>query len=197
MAMRTAVVIGIHYTQFPPGVPSDTITRAGMAALWYAEADAQDLATTLAASGYDVIHLLGRQATRGAITAALRKQTVLAGGEGLVVDHFSGHGQVDPDNRGIAYLSPVDAGPQNLGDRGIALAELAQQHRGVRSAPVLLDGCHSGYAVGLKGSAIPAEWGQEFGHLAQNTFRNVRGRITLTVKTVAQDRANRLHVQPP
>jgi uncharacterized caspase-like protein len=50
----------------------------------------------------------------------------------------------------------------------------------VRTALTLLDCCHSGYEVGLRGRAEPANAGRLFAERAQNTFRNVRGRIVLT-----------------
>ncbi len=181
MAERVAVVIGINYTHFPAGVPGEAATRAGLNALRFAEADAHDMAATLQASGYDVVPLLGSDATRVAIIDALRRQSRAAGDTGLLLVYFAGHGQIDPDDPDTAYLLPVDADPQNPADRAIPLDELAQRLLGrVRTALTLIDCCHSGYAVGLRGSAEPAGTGREFNRLAQNTFRNVRGRIALT-----------------
>jgi hypothetical protein len=181
MTERVAVVIGINYTHFPSGLPGETATRAGLNALRFAEADARDMAATLEASGYDVAPLLGIAATRVAIIDALRRQSRAAGDTGLLLVYFAGHGQIDPDDPDTAYLLPVDADPQNPADRAIPLDELAQRLLGrVRTALTLIDCCHSGYAVGLRGSAEPAGTGREFNRLAQNTFRNVRGRIALT-----------------
>jgi hypothetical protein len=181
MAERVAVVVGINYTHFPAGVPGEAVTRAGLNALRFAEADARDMAATLQASGYDVAPLLGIAATRVAIIDALRRQGRAAGDTGLLLVYFAGHGQIDPDDPDTAYLLPVDADPQNPADRAIPLDELAQRLLGrVRTALTLIDCCHSGYAVGLRGSAEPAGTGREFNRLAQNTFRNVRGRIALT-----------------
>lgn len=181
MAERVAVVIGINYTHFPGGVPGEAATRAGLNALHFAEADAREMAATLQASGYDVAPLLGIAATRVAIIDALRRQSRAAGDTGLLLVYFAGHGQIDPDDPDTAYLLPVDADPQNPADRAIPLDELAQRLLGrVRTALTLIDCCHSGYAVGLRGGAEPATAGREFNRLAQNTFRNVRGRIALT-----------------
>ncbi|HUS15922.1 MAG TPA: caspase family protein, partial [Chloroflexia bacterium] len=74
MPNRAAVVIGINYTQFPPGTAADTQTRAGMNALRYAEQDALDMASTLRQGGYAVTSLTGPTATRRAIIDALQKQ---------------------------------------------------------------------------------------------------------------------------
>ena len=181
MAERVAVVIGINYTHFPAGLPGEAATRAGLNALRFAEADAHDMTATLQASGYDVAPLLGIAATRVAIIDALRRQGRAAGDTGLLLVYFAGHGQIDPDDPDTAYLLPVDADPQNPADRAIPLDELAQRLLGrVRTALTLIDCCHSGYAVGVRGGAEPATTGREFNRLAQNTFRNVRGRIALT-----------------
>jgi uncharacterized membrane protein len=181
MIHRVAVVIGINYTHFPEGTPSDTATRAGVNPLRFAEADAQEMTATLQTSGYDVLTLLGQGATRRAILDALREQSRKAGQDGLLLVHFSGHGEVDPDDGDTAYLLPVDADPHNPRDLAIPLDDLAERLLGrVSLALTLLDCCHSGYAVGMKGGAVAGDGGQEFMRLAQRTFRNVRGRIVLT-----------------
>jgi uncharacterized caspase-like protein len=176
---RVAAVVGINYTAFPAGVAAEAQSRAGVAALRFAEADATAIAEVLRGAGYAVETLLGAAATRPAILDLLRRQARAAGSAGLLLVYFAGHGQVDPDDAGTAYLLPVDADPHDPADRGIPLDDLA--HRRLGSTPtalVLLDCCHSGYAVGLRGGAVAA--GREFGRLAQTSFGQTAGRIVLT-----------------
>src|SRR5207248_4741228 len=112
--------------------------------------DERDVAAAQQESGYDVVTLLGVEATRDAILDALYTQREKVGEEGLLLVHFSGHGQIDPKDPNTAYLLPVDADPQKPVHRAIRLNDLAGWLLGnVRTALTLLDCCHSGYAVGL------------------------------------------------
>src|SRR5690349_16748481 len=179
MPARVAAVIGINYTAFPPAVAAEAQSRAGMAPLRYAEADAEAMDALLRAAGYTVETLLGAAATRPAILDLLRRQARAAGSDGLLLVYFAGHGQVDPDDATTAYLLPVDADPHDPADRGIPLDDLAERRLGrTRTALTLLDCCHSGYAVGLRGGAVEA--GREFGRLARTSFGQVSGRIVLS-----------------
>jgi effector-associated domain 1 (EAD1)-containing protein/caspase domain-containing protein len=176
---RVAAVIGINYTAFPAGVAAEAQNRAGLAALRYAEADATALAAALQGAGYAVETLLGAAATRPAILDLLRRQARAAGSGGLLLVYFAGHGQVDPDDAGTAYLLPVDADPNDPADRGIPLDDLALRRLGSPAAALVwLDCCHSGYAVGLRGGAVAA--GREFGRLAQTSFAQTAGRVVFT-----------------
>lgn len=176
---RVAAVIGINYTAFPAGVAAEAQSRAGLAALRFAEADATAMAEVLRGAGYAVEMLLGAAATRPAILDLLRRQARAAGSAGLLLVYFAGHGEMDPDDAGTAYLLPVDADPHDPADRGIPLDDLALRRLGsTPTALVLLDCCHSGYAVGLRGGAVAA--GREFGRLAQTSFGQTAGRIVLT-----------------
>ncbi|HUS13592.1 MAG TPA: caspase family protein [Chloroflexia bacterium] len=179
MPNRAAVIIGINYTQFPPGTASDTQTRAGMNALRYAEQDALDMANTLRQSGYAVTSLTGLGATRRAIIDALQKQAREVDPEGVLVVHFSGHGDLDLDS--TAYLLPADADPDSLAATAIPLEYLARYMGTVRTAVTLLDCCHSGYAVGVKGDNADDARGRAIGFLdqARSTFQQFRGRIVL------------------
>src|SRR5690242_21378675 len=113
MAQRAAVVIGINYTDFPPGAQSDVSEKAGLNPLRYAEADAQDMADELKAAGYDVVLLTGPAATQRAIINTIVRQRKIAGSDGFLLIHFSGHGDIDPDDPSTAYLLPVDADPES------------------------------------------------------------------------------------
>ena len=174
MLDRFAVVIGLNYTNFPSGVSTETASRAGMNVLRFAEADAEAVAEVLRVAGYNVECLLGATATRKAIIAALRRQSLAANTEGLLLVYFAGHGDVDPHNPDIAYLLPADADPEELDGTAIPLEDLAGRHLGkVTSALTLLDCCHSGYALGLRGGV------RQFEQQAQRSFSNVRGRIVI------------------
>src|SRR6476661_3550628 len=181
MPDHLAVIIGINYDRLPPNPAGESTTRAAVNPLRFAEADAQDMTAAVQASGYDVVSLIGPAATRGAIIHAIRQQALKTGQDGLLLVHFSGHGQVDPDDPNTAYLLPVDTDPQDLVSTAIPLDELAARLLDpTPTALTLLDCCHSGFAVGMRGEAVPDNAGQMFGALAQNTFRQVRGRIVLT-----------------
>src|SRR5690349_20450323 len=112
MAQHTAVVIGINYTQFPQGLASAVTEKAGLNPLRFAEADAEEMAAELEAAKYKVAFLSGTAATHRAIVDTIVRQRRVAGPDGFLLIYFSGHGDVDPDDRQIAYLLPVDADPE-------------------------------------------------------------------------------------
>ncbi len=179
MPPHVAVVIGINYTNPSPGADNDG-TRGFVTPLRFAEADARAMAAALQQHDYDVVTLLGADATRRKIIESLRRQSLAAGGDGLLFVYFAGHGDIDPYDAQIAYLLPADADPEALDSTAIPLDDLARRYLGqARTTLTLLDCCHSGYAIGLRGRAVPAKAGVEFGLQAQNTFGNVRGRIVL------------------
>jgi hypothetical protein len=179
---RAAVTIGINYDRFPPDVDRLVQTRAGLNRLQFAEADAEDLAQELESAGYAVVLLTGAAATRRAIIDAITRQRQAVAPDGLLLIHFSGHGDVDAD--GNAYLLPADADPRHLLATAIPLDDLAQRYLGrLEAAVTLLDCCHSGYAVGMRGGegAARDERGEArtFLNQARATFQQVRGRIVL------------------
>jgi sugar lactone lactonase YvrE len=182
MPANAAVVIGINYTDLPKVLSKGAAARAGINRLQYAEADALDMAAALRKDGYDVTQLLGRDASRRAIIEALRKQSIAAAASGgLLVVYFAGHGDVDPYNESIAYLLPADADPAALDVTAIPLEDLAQRHLGnAKAALTMLDCCHSGYAIGLRGSAPRGSWAEAFKEQVKDTFRIVPNREVLT-----------------
>src|SRR5215207_8927901 len=122
MAERRAVVIGINYSNLPPGLPEEAAGRAGLNPLRFAEADAQDMAAVLTDQGYQVVALVGAAATRQAIIRAIETQGRLAAEQNdLLLVYFAGHGDVDPYNNRVAYLLPADADPDNLASTAIPL----------------------------------------------------------------------------
>jgi hypothetical protein len=180
MSSRTAVVIGINYSSSASNATAEVRARAGAAPLRFAENDAIEVSEALKREGYDVTRLLGSDATREAIIQALRRQRALAGMDGLLVVYFGGHGEVDPQAPGAAYLVPFDANPENLETTGISLDDLPRRHLGeVGSALTLLDCCHSGMAVGVRGKS-PEARAREFGRVAEHSFGHYEGRVVLT-----------------
>ncbi|HKP54977.1 MAG TPA: tetratricopeptide repeat protein [Chloroflexia bacterium] len=178
-----AVVIGINYRNFPATMDKEVQSRARLNALDYAEADAEEMAALLEADGYNVVKLVGLAATRAAIINAFRAQSRNAGPEGLLLVHYSGHGALDPDNRELAYLLPADADPNDMAVTAMVLDDIAGYRylSKTRSALVLLDCCHSGYAVGFRSAdkdVILAQAG-DFSLQAGQVFERVRGRITI------------------
>jgi tetratricopeptide (TPR) repeat protein len=180
MPNRAAVVIGINYDSLPPGVHPDATKSAGINRLHYAEADARAVAALLTDAGYDVKLLTGAAATQRAIVNTIVQQRRAAGPEGFLLIHFSGHGDVDPDDPQTAYLLPADTDPDALAASGVALDYLVQRYlSGVKSALALLDCCHSGYALGWKSGEDTGERGRAFLAQAEATFNHAHGRVVL------------------
>lgn len=175
MPGRAAVIIGINYAKpdLPSSMSADMQGRAGLNPLRYAENDAVELAAELESAGYDVISLLGLAATRHAIINAIIEKRRAVGKDGFLIVHFSGHGDVD-DRDEAAFLLPVDADPASLASTAIPLEDLTKYLRDVAIALILLDCCHSGYAVGLRGDR-----GHAFLSYVSDTFSSVRGRLVL------------------
>jgi tetratricopeptide (TPR) repeat protein len=172
-----AVVIGINYDKFPRSLLRNIQERARLGALRYAEADARDIAVCLEEANYSLITLLGAKATRRAIIDAIARQRRLIESDERLVIYFAGHGDIDEDD--IAYLLPVDADPNALAASAIPLEDLVTRHLGkIETAVTLLDCCHSGFAVGLRGDGAERE-GQAFLRQARSVFSEGRGRIVL------------------
>lgn len=200
MPGRYAVVIGINYRNFPATMDQEVQSRAGINALNYAEADAEEMAKMLEADGYDVVKLVGADASRNNIIDALRDQSRKAGPEGLMVVHYSGHGAMDPDDHELAYLLPADADPEEMASDAIPLDSVARYYLGrTQSALVILDCCHSGYAVGLKSADKDVALNSaahEFSQQAGQTFKRVLGRVTIAAcagQQLARERADLGH----
>src|SRR5690242_11967592 len=156
MSQNTAVVVGINYDKFPRSINAKQ-QRTRLQALHYAEADATEMAEALRQAGYNVREVIGPAATRAAILDAITTQRTAAGRDGLLLFHFSGHGDAEDDT---AYLLPVDADPARLNINGISyheLLETALSPKKIERAVALIDCCHSGHAAGMRGGAIPAD----------------------------------------
>jgi Caspase domain/Effector-associated domain 7 len=181
MPERFAVVIGINYAQVAPTLSSEAAARAGMNALRFAEADAQEIALLLQNAGYSVESLLGAEATRLAIINTIERQSHAARNPGdVLLVYFAGHGDIDPYGRPTAYLLPADADPEAVGGTAIRLDEFVNYHLyTAHTVLTLFDCCHSGYAVGSRGKAYLAGLGEKFGKQVRSTFSNVHGRIVL------------------
>src|SRR5438105_4671738 len=95
MATHVAVVIGINYTDPAAEPPPPGQTRARMTPLRWAQADAEALAAALGDAGYAVTRLLGTEATREAMIAAIEQQSEQVTADGVFVVYFAGHGDVD------------------------------------------------------------------------------------------------------
>src|SRR5579859_4501832 len=145
MPTRAAVVVGLNYSTFPPGLAADVATRAGRSLLQFAEADAAALAALLQDRGDAVVSLLGPAATHAAILAALQTAVRAIGRDGRLIFYFAGHGEIDPYNAQAAYLLPADADPESLYLTALSLDDLARRYLGDSgSALALLDCCPAG-----------------------------------------------------
>ena len=204
MPNRAAVVIGINYDTLPPGVHPDATKSAGINRLHYAEADAARRGGAADRCHYDVKLLTGAAATQRAIVNTIVQQRRAAGPEGFLLIHFSGHGDVDPDDPQTAYLLPADTDPDALAASGIALDYLVQRYlSGVKSALALLDCCHSGYALGWKSGGSVSAGGPSW-RKPEATFKEAHGRVVLaacagddSTRELSRTRPRRLHLLPP
>lgn len=194
MFVRRALIIGINY-KYPTLLSNMTIGavgRAGMKPLNFAEDDARAITAMLQKEGFQTESLIGMEATNKAITKALKEHSLKAGTGGLFVMYFAGHGDVDPRDPQRAYLLPIDADPDNLPATAIPLQDLNTYYwSDVGSTLILLDCCHSGYAVGgLRGHALPATVSSnqdgEFRERVKSIFGKVRGRAVLAACAESQ-----------
>src|SRR5690348_9471407 len=138
MAQRLAVVIGINYESLSPTLPPpEEADRRGLNPLRFAEADAQAMANLLRDQGFDVLPLLGADATRRSIVSAIsRRNKAARAKDDLLVIYFAGHGEVDEDER--AYLLPVDFDPDEPDATALRLDNLARDYLDLANASLTL-----------------------------------------------------------
>jgi hypothetical protein len=149
--------------------------------------DANDLASTLtspAHCGYSPANmrvLLDAEASLKNVQDGLAWLASVAGSEDSVVVFFSGHGTRLSDSGSIeSALLPVDTEPGRLRETSLPEGELSSALKAIRSARllILLDACHSGGSVSLKGVNVPEviETGfddKSLAHLAEGVGRVV------------------------
>jgi tetratricopeptide (TPR) repeat protein len=140
MVVRMAVLVGINYA------PALAVSRS-ISPLRFAEADAQAVAALLKEESFDVVSLIGPQATQAAILHAINTQSQAAAEGGLLLFYFSGHGALDGAH--TAYMLPYGADPVDLRSTAIPIRELAEGPQATTTMLTLLDCCHSGYPLGL------------------------------------------------
>ncbi len=149
--------------------------------------DARDIVAVLSAAdycGYDptkITILLDEKATLGAIRQALADLASASSPNGTVFIFFSGHGaRVTRDGTEASVLMSIDSRPTDL--RGTSLSE-ADFSKALAAIPakrlvVVLDACHAGGAVVLKGdSGAAVENGLEEKTLAR--LADGTGRVIL------------------
>ncbi len=185
MSKYVAVVVGSNYQRAPAnGAPAPDAPVAPNP-LRFAEADAQAMADALKAAGYDVAALIGADATRARIITTIQQKRRTLDPDGVFLVHFAGHGMLesddpnDPDSSSIAYLLPTDVDLTSLAASAIALEDLSVRYLPEHGASVvLLDCCHSGYAVGMRGAGDTRGQAQAFLNRTQQSFTNW-GRMVL------------------
>ena len=185
MSKYVAVVVGSNYQRAPANGASATEAPTSPNPLRFAEADAQALAGTLTAAGYDVAALIGADATRTRIITTIQQKRRTLDPDGVFLIHFAGHGMLesddpnDPNSTSIAYLLPTDVDLTSLAASAIALEDLSMRYLPEHGASVvLLDCCHSGYAVGMRGEGDTRGQAQAFLNRTQQSFTNW-GRMVL------------------
>lgn len=192
----------------PPAPPAPGATSARKRALvvgvdryrhqqsgkWYlnplrhAEADAVKVGALLKDLGFEVCSLLGTEATLARLVQTFADlQRATAGelqDESCFVFHFSGHGQIDPQDEDTAYLVLHDTDPCNLRGTGLEMSQFVYKYLRrvqVMNSLVLLDACHAGFAAGVRDltpvSRLP--------NIAQQLFDGLHGRMLLAACTGA------------
>lgn len=122
-----------------------------------AERDARRVAELFQKRGFQVRMLLGKQATRGAILAALEAvvEERLKPKDRLVV-YFAGHGVSRQQSGGsMGFLMPVEAHPNKPISQGIEMAWLQRvvaTEIKARHVLFIADACYSGLAIGHRGA---------------------------------------------
>jgi uncharacterized caspase-like protein len=129
--------------------------------LQYAAKDASDFATYLTKEANfapdHVRTLINEKATRAEILGQIGAKWLnrVAAEDDLVMIFFSSHGSPSSmDRASINYLVAYDTDKTNLIGTGIGLQDFANQvkdHVGAQRVVLLMDACHSGAAVGVKG----------------------------------------------
>jgi hypothetical protein len=174
--MRFALVLGLDYQSVGrPGLTSISPLR-------YAERDAQAVEALLKSLGFAVYSLIGQRATLDEFRKAFDWLQGNTGGhpnpESCFVFHFSGHGQLGPDDEETAYLMLHDSDPNALPKTAVEMVQLVSHYIPrirVPNSLVLLDCCHAGSAAGVRDVVAAGH----VSHLAQQAFTGVRGRMVL------------------
>jgi hypothetical protein len=151
--------------------------------------DAKDIRSTLTSPshcGYDpanVRFLLDADATLAEIRAGLSWLANVAGPDDSVVVYFSGHGARLQNSGGYeSLLIPVDADNKDLGASSLSETELSTALKSIRSARllILIDACHSGGAVVLKGDAGSQSVDSGFGEKSLQHLAEGHGRVAIS-----------------
>src|SRR5262249_34043043 len=107
--LRLAIVVGVDRYKHNLG------GRLSLQDLRYAERDADEVAGLLKGLGYSVVRLTGSAATRDSLLEAFASCQKTTSGDphpdSSFVFHFSGHGQLDPNDDESAYLILHDSDP--------------------------------------------------------------------------------------
>jgi uncharacterized caspase-like protein len=141
---RVALLVGVNT------YPNDR----ELTPLQYAESDARAMARQLEACGFEVILLLGPEATEAAVSSAIRRYGQLGGS--LFLFYFAGHGQLDMGNY---LLHTINSDAAGLGT--LSFDTLARQwhSEGFRFDRVLsiLDACRSQFGGHRGGVPLSAD----------------------------------------
>ncbi len=151
--------------------------------------DANDIRSTLtspAHCGYDPANvrlLLDADATLAQIRTGLSWLATVAGPDDSVVVYFSGHGARLHNSGGDeSLLIPVDADNKDLCTTSLSETELSAALKAIRSARllILIDACHSGGAVVLKGDAGLQSVDSGFGEKSLQHLAEGHGRVAIS-----------------
>ncbi len=174
--LRLALLVGVNRYQHEGG------GNYVLNPLDYAEQDVLEMETLLEASDFEVTKLTGENATYAAVKSAfedLQKRTLKAPNpESCFVFHFSGHGQIDPENNETAYLVLYDTDPGVPSTNGLEMESLVYLMAQVKvpHSLLLLDCCHAGFAAGVK-NLVPLN--NRLHNVTEQIFARVHGRLVL------------------
>lgn len=116
--------------------------------------DAESVARTLTAQGFEVISLFDADATRQRISEVLGDElpSKLEAGDRVLV-YFAGHGVTEGEgDASMGYLMPVDARSDKRRSTGLSMSELQAWFMDYRARHVLFvaDACYSGLAIATR-----------------------------------------------
>lgn len=148
--------------------------------------DIRSLLTSPTHCGYDpgnVRLIMDADATLTKIRAELSWLASVAGPGDSVVLYFSGHGARIPNPDGYeSLLLPVDADNTDLRSSSLSESELSATLKTIKSARllILIDACHSGGVVALKGDLGSDSVDSGFGEKSLDHLAEGYGRVAIS-----------------
>lgn len=174
---RLAIVIGVNKYLHQTTVPR----------LYYAEKDAQEMGDLLESLNFTTVKRLpGCHATyqdiKDAFVEIIRIIAPIPNPNSYFVFYFSGHGILHPKNDEKAYIMLYNTNSDNPDDDGLDMDNLVYDLLPQIKLPhclVILDACHTGYAVGVKDAKRISILSGRWANVTRQVFGANRDRMVL------------------